>query len=331
LMVWPYRNSLHFMQDQCLKIGEKVSNLRKLFDMYHKNITSKLPWWREEVAPFIKLRARMWEGFEIYVGLNKKLRNMPNYTNGMILIGDTAGLESTELCDGVPAAWFSAEIAAKIAIQAIKANDTSILFLKRYDKEIKSHPIIQWSITAKNRFNLRIAQKEHDEKKLKRYIHNGWGLGSLTQFTTPFFKILIDYLSKDPLILSKWIKMYFRYYQNWLHENYDYSEKKLSNKESVKRPRFKQNLFSFSLISLNSILRLLYKVKRFYRWFLFPFSRSANTFMKNLLKIIEPVYLFLIKLIEPWADKISKKLIRFVDKAEPAIFFEKNIRKLKVN
>lgn len=331
LMVWPYRNSLHFMQDQCLKIGEKVPNLRKLFDLYHKNITSKLPWWREEIAPFIKLRARMWEGFEIYVGLDKKLHNMPNCTNGMILIGDAAGLESTELCDGVPAAWFSAEIAAKIAIQAIKANDTSILFLKRYDKEIKSHPIIQWSITAKNRYNLRIAQKEHDEKKLKRYIHNGWGLGSLTQFTTPFFKILIDYLSKDPLILSKWIKMYFRYYQNWLYENYDYSGKKLSNKESVKRPRFKQNLFSFSLISLNSILRLLYKVKRFYRWFLFPFSRSANTFMKNLLKIIEPVYLFLIKLIEPWANKLSKKLIRFVDKADPAIFFEKNIRKLKVN
>lgn len=331
LMVWPYRNSLHFMQDQCLKIGEKVPNLRKLFDLYHKNITSKLPWWREEIAPFIKLRARMWEGFEIYVGLDKKLHNMPNCTNGMILIGDAAGLESTELCDGVPAAWFSAEIAAKIAIQAIKANDTSILFLKRYDKEIKSHPIIQWSITAKNRYNLRIAQQEHDEKKLKRYIHNGWGLGSLTQFTTPFFKILIDYLSKDPLILSKWIKMYFRYYQNWLYENYDYSGKKLSNKESVKRPRFKQNLFSFSLISLNSILRLLYKVKRFYRWFLFPFSRSANTFMKNLLKIIEPVYLFLIKLIEPWANKLSKKLIRFVDKADPAIFFEKNIRKLKVN
>ncbi|MFX0057714.1 MAG: NAD(P)/FAD-dependent oxidoreductase [Candidatus Heimdallarchaeota archaeon] len=322
LMVWPYRNSLHFMQDQCLKIEERVPNLRKLFDLYHKNITSKLPWWREQVAPFIKLRARMWEGFEIYVGLDKKLRNMPNHTSGMILIGDAAGLESTELCDGVPAAWFSAEIAAKIAIQAIKANDTSVSFLKRYDNQIKSHPIIQWSISARNRYNLRVAQKEHNEKKLKKYIHNGWGLGSLTQFTTPFLKILIDYVRKDPQILSKWIKMYFRYYQNWLHENYDYSEKKFSNKEGVKRPKFKQNIFLFSLISLNSIVKLLYKFKRLYKWFLFPFTQAANTFMKNMLKIIEPLYLLLIKLIEPWANIISNKLIKFVDRADPAIFSE---------
>ncbi|MFX1557352.1 MAG: NAD(P)/FAD-dependent oxidoreductase [Promethearchaeota archaeon] len=323
LMVWPYRNSLHFMQDQCLKIGEKVPNLKRLFDMYHKNITSNLSWWREQVEPFIKLRARMWEGFEIYVGLDKKLRNMPNFTDGMILIGDAAGLESTELCDGVPAAWFSAEIAAKIAIQAISSNNTSSEFLKRYNRKIKSHPIIQWSITAKNRYNLRIAQKDHDEKKLRRSIHAGWGLGSLTQFTTPFLKILLEYVKKEPLILSKWIKMYFRYYQNWLHENYDYSEKVFPKQESIKRPKFKQCLFSFSIFSLNSIVKLLYRIERLYRWLLYPFSRSANTFMKNLLKIIEPIYILLIKLIEPWANNISKKIIKFVDKADPTIFIEK--------
>ncbi|MFW9936599.1 MAG: hypothetical protein ACFFD5_03065, partial [Candidatus Thorarchaeota archaeon] len=323
LMVWPYRNSLHFMQDQCLKIGEKVPNLKRLFDMYHKNITSNLSWWREQVEPFIKLRARMWEGFEIYVGLDKKLRNMPNFTDGMILIGDAAGLESTELCDGVPAAWFSAEIAAKIAIQAISSNNTSSEFLKRYNRTIKSHPIIQWSITAKNRYNLRIAQKDHDEKKLRRSIHAGWGLGSLTQFTTPFLKILLEYVKKEPLILSKWIKMYFRYYQNWLHENYDYSEKIFPKQELIKRPKFKQWLFSFSIFSLNSIVKLLYRIKRLYRWLLYPFSRSANTFMKNLLNIIEPIYVLLIKLIEPWANNISKKIIKFVDKADPTIFIEK--------
>ena len=58
---------------------------------------------------------------------------MHNYGDGIILIGDAAGLESTELCDGVPAAWFSAEIAAKIAIMAINENDTSAKFLARYN------------------------------------------------------------------------------------------------------------------------------------------------------------------------------------------------------
>jgi flavin-dependent dehydrogenase len=134
LMVWPYRNSLHFMQDQCLSLDEgKVPNLKKLFEEYHGNITTKLPWWREEITPRIKLRARMFEGFEIYVGLDEKLRQMPNHTDGMILIGDAAGLENTELCDGVPTAWFSAEIAADVAIEALRAGDTSRLFLKRYD------------------------------------------------------------------------------------------------------------------------------------------------------------------------------------------------------
>ncbi len=169
LMVWPYRTSLHFMQDQCLSLDQgNVPNLNKLFDIYHENLTNNLSWWKEKVTPYIKLRARMWEGFEIYVGLNKKLRNNPNFTNGMILIGDAAGLESTELCDGVPAAWYSAEIAADVAIEAIKVNDTSKMFLQKYNERIKSHPIIQWSISGTNRYNLRLAQKEHDEKKTKK-------------------------------------------------------------------------------------------------------------------------------------------------------------------
>lgn len=98
LMVWPYRESVHFMQDHCLRLdGGKVPNLKKRFKEYHDNITTKLPWWREDVAPRCTVRARMWEGFEIYVGLDPELRNMPNHDDGILLIGDAAGLESTEL------------------------------------------------------------------------------------------------------------------------------------------------------------------------------------------------------------------------------------------
>jgi digeranylgeranylglycerophospholipid reductase len=256
LMVWPYRESIHFMQDQCLRTDQKsVPNLRKLFDEYHVNITSTLPWWKNKVAPRAKLRARMWEGFEIYVGLNKKLRNMLNYINGMILIGDAAGLESTELCDGVPAAWFSAEIAAEVAIHAIKVNDFSEAFLKKYDERIKAHSILQWSISGINRYKLRMAQEQHSERKLKKFIYNGWGLGALTHFTTPLIKTVILYLRKDPKIISKWIKMYFRYFQNWLHEDYDYSREKelkiqLQNKLMIKE------LFFLSILNwINSFVK----------------------------------------------------------------------------
>ncbi len=245
LMVWPYRDSVHFMQDQCLRMdGGDVPNLKKLFREYHENITTKLPWWRDEIAPHIKLRARMWEGFEIFVGLNQELRDMPNHTDGMILIGDAAGLESTELCDGVPAAWFSADIAADVAIEAIKAGDTSRSFLKRYDDRIKDHPIIQWSITAPNRYNLRFAQEHHDLKEFKKYVHNGWGLGAFNHLSTPLAKTILRFLKDDPTVITKWLRMFFRYHYNWIYERYDYSEgKPPPDREGMVEPKAGQAAF----------------------------------------------------------------------------------------
>ncbi|MFX1339063.1 MAG: NAD(P)/FAD-dependent oxidoreductase [Promethearchaeota archaeon] len=320
LMVWPYKKSLHFMQDQCLRTDQKiVPNLKKLFDEYHENITSKLSWWKNLVAPRIKLRARIWEGFEIYVGLNRKLRNMSNYTDGMILIGDVAGLEGTELCDGVPAAWFSAEIAAQIAIEAIKINDTSKSFLRRYDDLIKNHPIIQWSISATNRFNLRIAQKEHDEEKLKKYIHDGWGLGSLTHFTTPFLKLTFSFIKKDPTILTKWIKMYFRYYQNWLYERYDFI--KYGHPEKIqKKPIFKQTLFITGLKFINLGVKISYWFKKLYANTIINLAENANCILREKLPKMEPRLLKLINFIEPVSEKLSKKMIEFVNRADPVIF-----------
>jgi len=321
LMVWPYRNSIHFMQDQCLRIDQKpVHNLSKLFDEYHSNITSHLPWWKTLVAPRAKLRARMWEGFEIYVGLDKKLRRMPNHTDGMILIGDAAGLESTELCDGVPAAWYSAEIAARVAIEAIKSNDVSKAFLKRYDERIRAHPIIQWSISGRNRYNLRVAQQKHSLKKLRKYIHNGWGLGSLTHFTTPLLKTLLPCVKADPTIVTKWIKMYFRYYQNWLHESFDYSKKKIYKVVASKRVRKKERKFLSVLRLIDSLMLSLSRKQKVLRTIVVPISNSLNTFLKSALPIFEPIYHIILKLTNPIANKWSNKLIKFVDKANPSIF-----------
>ena len=222
-MVWPYRESLHFMQDQCLRLDDKrVVNLKKAFDEYHANVTTKLPWWADEIAPHITLRARMWEGFEIFVGLDDKLAAMPNHTDGMILIGDAAGLESTELCDGVPAAWFSADIAADVAIKAVKKGDVSARFLSRYDRKVRKHPIIQWSIRATNRYNLRKAQESHDEKELRRYVHQGWGLAALGEISTPLLRVALVEIVKNPRVIAAWLAMFFRYYHNWHHERFDY-------------------------------------------------------------------------------------------------------------
>jgi hypothetical protein len=262
----------------------------------------------------------MWAGFEIYVGLNKTLRAMSNHTDGMILIGDAAGLESTELCDGVPAAWFSAEIAAKVAIKAIKANDFSKEFLSEYDKLIKAHPIIQWSISGRNRFDLRIAQKEHNLKKLKKYIHNGWGLGALTHFMSPFLQTFLSHINDDPFILSKWIKMFFRYYQNWLYESYDYSEKRRYKKLSSKKLQKMEKRFQYFLGLMDTLVQSLYKRKKILSLFLIPLSHSINKFMKRVLPIIEPIYSIFLRVIHPKLTRLGEKVIKFVKYANPVIF-----------
>ncbi|MFX0027692.1 MAG: NAD(P)/FAD-dependent oxidoreductase [Candidatus Hermodarchaeota archaeon] len=321
LMVWPYRNSLHFMQDQCLRLnGGPVPNLNKAFKEYHNNITEKLPWWKNLVAPRVKLRARMWDNFEIYVGLNKKLRNMANHTDGMILIGDAAGLESTELCDGVPAAWFSAEIAANIAIEAIKANNTSKSFLEKYDRKIKEHPIIKWSISGRNRFNLRVAQMEHSIKKLRKYIHNGWGLGALTHFMTPFFKILLLHMKDDPKIITKWIKMFFRYYQNWFYESYNYSKSLKFNEVTSKKLKRMERKFTRYLRVIDSLLKSLNKRKKLLSAVIIPFSDSLNNIMKNILPIFEPIYSIILKLLDPILNRLNIKIMKFAEHANPIIF-----------
>lgn len=330
LMVWPYRRSLHFMQDQCLSLdGETVPNLKKLFETYHHNITSKLPWWKEDVQPHARLRARMWEGFEIYVGLDERLRNMPNHTDGMILIGDAAGLESTELCDGVPAAWLSADIAADVAVEALRIGDTSRKVLGKYDERIRAHPIIRWSISARNRYNLRFAQEVHSEKMLREYIHNGWGLGSLKFISTPWLETILDAVRQEPQVIGKWVRMFLRYYYNWHHERFDSGDLSLSPKPEVgfgtgsfgSRDRGPGVLFlRLYLKGLDAFLRLLGPVIVFSAVLLKPVARLSNPFWSIFLPFYEPVYRTLVKTIRPLAEPLSRKMVDVVVRSKPEWF-----------
>jgi len=317
LMVWPYRQSLHFMQDQCLRMDAKhVLNLPRLFAEYHANITTKLPWWNEEVKPHARLRAHMWEGFEIFVGLKEELRGMPNHTDGMILVGDAAGLESTELCDGVPAAWISADIAADVAIEALRAGDTSRAFLARYDERIRAHPILSWAISGTNRFNLRYAQQEHNLKKLKRYVHDGWGLGALTHAAAPLAQTMCRHIIRHPTVIMKWRKMFYRYYYNWHHARFDYGAAQARtpnapagrNGDAWFRVRF--YLGQLVLTPLFWILAVL----------LFPIAKRLNPALKVLLPVIEPFYNRLLRVLEPWSQRQSRRKVARTISADPSLF-----------
>jgi electron transfer flavoprotein-quinone oxidoreductase len=322
LMVWPYKESLHFMQDQCLKAGSGRVPSLKDFDEYHRNITEGLPWWRDEVMPRARLRARVWDGFEISVGLDDELRGMPNHTDGMLLIGDAAGLESTELCDGVPAAWFSAEIAAEVAISSVRAGDTSAAFLSRYDDRIKSHPMIQWSISRTNRRDLRYAQIGHDRQMLKKLVHDGWGLGSFKQASTPLARMVLESIADDPLVITSWLRMFFRYYHNWSNDRFGEDRQT----PGCGRRAAGEKVMAGFLRLLDLLLRRFRKPVGRTAGRLLPLSRVADPAMELLLDVIERPYLFLLKKLEPALSRLGKRFARFIELADPSIFDDRGRR-----
>ena len=312
LMSWPYRNSIHWMQDQCLALDNgQVPNLRRLFDEYHENITTQLPWWRDEIAPSAKLRARMGEGFEIFVGLDDRLRNMPNYTDGMILVGDAAGLESTGLCDGVPTAWFSADIAADVAIEAITAMDCSAKFLERYNRRIKAHSIIQWAITNNGRWNLRKAQESHDRKELRARVNYQFGPGILTHVGTPLVKSILRGIRKDPFVIKKWARMFLRYYYNW--------ENECSSQDRLPGRRKKKGALGITLVFFDALVIVFSPINWAIACLLEPLAGAVNLLIKAFRPVVELGLRASIKM-EPLFNPLSRWMIDSVKQADPSIF-----------
>jgi len=169
--LFPYRNSLHTCIGQFLKHEGKVADTSKLLDTYYQTYFNTRRW-KEVIGPKTKLRAKMWDTCPLYVGLFPEMHEMPRCGNGIILIGDAAGFEDTSTGAGIPNAWFSADLAADVAIEAIKAGDTSAAFLHRYDERWQAHPAILPSITDWGRRNLLKAQQ--DESLMVKLAWEQW-------------------------------------------------------------------------------------------------------------------------------------------------------------
>ena len=157
--LFPYRNSLHTCIGQFLKHEGKVADTSKLIETYYENYFNTRRW-KEVIGPKAKLRAKMWDTCPLYVGLFPEMHEMARCGNGIILIGDAAGFEDTASGAGIPNAWYSADLAADVAIEAVKAEDTSAAFLQKYDELWMAHPAILPSITYSGRRNLLKAQQD---------------------------------------------------------------------------------------------------------------------------------------------------------------------------
>lgn len=138
---------------QSLVTEGKIPQVSKLIDEYFDKFTSTVSRWKNDIAPKVKLRAKMFDVCPIYAGLDRKIREQPIYDDGILIIGDAAAMESAALGDGVPNAWFSGAIVAEVATEAVKVGDSSTSFLRKYDECVKGHGIISKSFSNSRRYD----------------------------------------------------------------------------------------------------------------------------------------------------------------------------------
>ncbi len=221
--IFTYRESIHPGLGQFLVTEGKVPDLARLLPEYFENFTSKVERWKNDIAPKVKLRAVMWDVCPIYAGLLPDMRKMPIYGDGMLIIGDAAGLEASAFGDGVPNAWFSADIAADVAIEAVRAGDTSRNFLWRYESRVKEHPYITYITADRRRWDLRNVLASRSEREFRSRINDHWGIGAFRYryVGKPLSCSIAQSLRKDPLVMARWVEMYRRYYCNWVENKFD--------------------------------------------------------------------------------------------------------------
>ena len=223
LYFFTYRNSIHPGLGQFLVTRGEIPNVARLLREYFDNFTDKVERWKQDIAPRVKLRSVLWDVCPIYAGLLEETREMPIYGDGLLIIGDAAGFEASAFGDGVPNAWFSAEIAADVAIEAVRIGDTSRSVLAAYEERIKAHPFIMHTITDFRRWDMRRLLLTRDEAEFKRKVRDHWGIGAFrySNMGGPCMKAARDMIKQNPAVIISWVNMFRRYFKNWENESFD--------------------------------------------------------------------------------------------------------------
>lgn len=218
--VFTYREGIHPGMGQFLLTNGKVPSVAKLLEEYHARFTTTVSRWKDEIAPCAKLRGVLWDICPIYAGLIPEMREMPIHSDGLLIVGDAAGFEASAFADGVPNAWFSADIAAEVAIDAIRSNDISKKYLNTYVDKINSHPFITHCISDKRRWDLRYVK---NEKELIKAVNDQWGSGAFRykNMGKPVLHAAARSIKENWKIPFEWREMLKRYYRNWENNTFD--------------------------------------------------------------------------------------------------------------
>jgi hypothetical protein len=150
---------------------------------------------------------------------------------------------------------------------------------------------------------------------LEMLVHDGWGLGSFKRASTPLARMVLQSIGDDPRIVTSWLKMFMRYYQNWSQGLF---EENPHVAEQVRRTAA-ESLLANCLGLLDLVLDRFRRPLGWIARMLVPLSGVLNPAVELLLPVVEPPYLFLVRISEPLAGRLGKRFTRLVERADPGI------------
>ena len=124
-------------------------------------------------------------------------------------------------------------------------------------------------------------------------------------------KCALQSIKHDPLVITKWVRMFCRYYYNWEHERFGL--------EGHSAPSRNSGMIGVALRLLDAFLRLFSPLLKIIARLMEPLAGAVNPLLKGFGPVIELVLHATIKL-EPVFKPLTRLTIRFVTRGNPAQF-----------
>ncbi len=112
-------------------------------------------------------------------------------------------------------------------------------------------------------------------------------------------------------MITKWVRMFLRYYYNWEHEG--------SSRENLPGQAKKRGALGTTLLLSDALGKLLSPLTRAIAWLLEPLAGAINPLTTALHPLIELLLNASIKM-EPIFSPLTKRMTDHVKQADPEIF-----------
>jgi hypothetical protein len=142
-------------------------------------------------------------------------------------------------------------------------------------------------------------------------VEHQFGPGLLTHLGTPLIKGILEVLRKDPAVITKWVRMFLRYYNNWENEGL--------GRENLPGQLKKRGALGTTLVISDALGKLFSPLTRAVAWLLEPLAGAINPLTKALHPLIELILRASIKM-EPVFKPLIRWMTDVVKHADASIF-----------